>query len=98
MLIEEIEFYNVNGKKTTTVVPENTKIKKRVLNDRRTLYVGNLPKNCRKQNNIQFFSANIFCHFFNIFMFFFMNSHFFTNNCMFANIYSCKFPIGVGTR
>lgn len=28
MLIEEIEFYNVNGKKTTTVVPENTKIKK----------------------------------------------------------------------
>lgn len=29
MLIEEIEFYNVNGKKTTTVVPENKKIKKK---------------------------------------------------------------------
>lgn len=58
MLIEEIEFYNVNGKKTTTVVPENTKIKKRVLNDRRTLYVGNLPKNCRKQDLRDLFEPN----------------------------------------
>ncbi|CAI4982370.1 AVN_HP_G0028460.mRNA.1.CDS.1 [Saccharomyces cerevisiae] len=41
-----------------SVVPENTKIKKRVLNDRRTLYVGNLPKNCRKQDLRDLFEPN----------------------------------------
>ena len=50
MLIEEIEFYNINGNKTTTVVPKNKKLRRRVLDDRRTLYVGNIPNNCHKQD------------------------------------------------
>ncbi|EJS42818.1 rnp1p [Saccharomyces arboricola H-6] len=50
MLIEEIEFYNANGSKTTTVVPEKKKFHKRALDERRSLYVGNLPKNCHKQD------------------------------------------------
>ncbi|QHS74705.1 Rnp1p [Saccharomyces paradoxus] len=50
MLIEEIEFYNINGKKTTTVVPENKKLHRRILDEKRTLYVGNLPKKCHKQD------------------------------------------------
>ncbi|CAI6793089.1 ANM_collapsed_G0035460.mRNA.1.CDS.1 [Saccharomyces cerevisiae] len=47
MLIEEIEFYNVNGKKNNNI-----------LNDRRTSYVGNLPKNCRKQDLRDLFEPN----------------------------------------
>lgn len=50
MLIEEIEFYNADGKKTTTVVPEKKHLKKKALDDRRSLYVGNLPNKCCKQD------------------------------------------------
>lgn len=60
MLIEEIEFYNVNGKKTTTaVVPENKKLRRRTLDERRTLYVGNLPKMCHKQDLRDLFEPSV---------------------------------------
>ncbi|CAI4047041.1 hypothetical protein SUVZ_12G0140 [Saccharomyces uvarum] len=58
MSIEEIDFYNINGAKTTTVIPDRKKFRKRTMDEQRSLYVGNLPKDCHKQDLRELFEPS----------------------------------------
>ncbi|CAI1585898.1 hypothetical protein SEUBUCD646_0L00250 [Saccharomyces eubayanus] len=58
MSIEEIDFYNINGAKTSTVIPSRKKFHKRALDEKRSLYVGDLPKDCRKQDLRELFEPS----------------------------------------